>query len=93
MSTKQDVVDYLKAQNPDIAHAACLEFMRTIGQDVHQGFGRTILRPGPGETVSLLDPRDALDLRRDMPQEWTDEKLAEAEEELKQLREARHARQ
>ena len=89
MSTKQEILNYLKGENPDVVHAACLEFMRTIGQDVHTGYGRTILRPGPGETLELNDPRDFLDLRRDMPQEWIDEKLAEVDAELKQIREAR----
>jgi len=90
MNTKEEVVTYLKEQNPDVAHAACLEFMRTQGQDVHTGYGRTVLRPGPGETVDLNDPRAALDLRRDMPKEWKDEKLADAEAELEQIREARN---
>ena len=90
MKSKADIVFFLKAQNPDVAHAACLEFIRTQGQSVHTGFGRTILRPGPGETVALLDPRDGLDLRRDMPQEWVDEKLADVEAELEQIREARN---
>jgi len=90
---RDELVAHLAAQNPDVAMAACVEYMRTRGQNVHReahAHGRLMVRAGAGEDMLMNDPRVGANRQQSRSPEWTEAHMAEVDAELEALREARN---